>query len=1664
MKINTFQKISKNNIFLIVGLALFLTLFQFSELYGQSTPQYYYEIPPTTKPTQEFIPLSDPNMGNRNSEYVSQWLYFPGDFGNSVPNNMEISAIYFQTLKPAVPVDYLEFTIALKQANINGLSSTTWETGLDTVLYSARYTVPASVQPNDWVKFELDNSFAFDPNLPLIIETSQKDVNSNGLILYGGGSPVNGAYSNAITQIYGNYGRPVPDSGRTNTYNFGFDLVAGAVANDVGVERLDSPAVFCDTGSYDVYATIKNYGTNEVDSVEVSWEVDGIPQGTIKYIGLLDSLRGTRGNSAMVFLGSYNLQSPIRIKIYTSMPNGVNDGNNGNDTLTKVVRPSFRGNYTVDPTTAPSLTNFISLTSLAEALNEVGVCGPTYINVANGRYNEVLSLKDIPGASEINHIVIDGNDSSRTIVSQNGSLAYATLSFEGTKHVHVKNMSFRMTGSEGVAVVFVNSEQDTISNCATWVQTISPASQVFNMLFSGSTSSSISGSSKYIVIQNNDIKGGYRGVFVNGNLDSLSPYNQFYYNNIDSAYFYGAFITYQDSLEFTGNNVNTYDSKGLDALTIENSNNFHIKQNYIYGNRRGLNVSTRTEYDSIPRGNYVINNMIYGRNSYPATYFGNIDSLHFWHNSIFAEGGIPALNIVNITNGIEIGGYDLRNNIFTSERGYVIRTQTHTSISDSMLFAKMDFNIYHRYNGIGLFYMNGMAYGTLADYQTTVTSLNLKSLEGDPEYRNLINPTDLHILGSFPSEKGDNSVGIIVDIDGEVRPGPTTINVDIGADEFYPLICYPPLNPDVSDVATDSATIKWEADTARSMAHQEFAYVIVPCDSSPYSVAPITTNLDSLRVGGLNPGTCYQLYVREVCDRGDSSSWIVPIKFYTAYVVPYGEDFESFPPGIEENPWPNGWTSTKAASLLPRWNSARGIPATQLNTGPAVDHTTGTDTGTYILLRTRFSATPPNDSADFITHKVYIDSSLASFELSYWYHAYGSGVHGMDVYIDTNGVRNRVGGFYGSQHTSRNDPWLKDSVLVSGYQGQYIQVVFRGRNGPNGNSNLGMIGIDDVAIKAGPSCPPPYNMVATPTTPSTVDLSWTSVGSAVTIEYGVKGFTRGNGTTVSGLTPPYTISGLQPNIIYEVYLQDSCDVLDQSILTSPFEFYTQSLNCDDFDQYRTGDLISQSSLFIGWDGDAGDAEVSSSEAYSPNNSLKIHDTGIARMSNVVADIGVHDSGVWVVKFDLLVPTGNSAHYKVLYDYKGNSSEEAFDVFLDSSGTAFIRGRTAIGTYNFVTNAWNTVEHVIDLDNDTTYVLINGEEAGIGWKFKSNIYIKGEQFNAVNFETSSSENYPSLAYYDNFCVSEYEPIPMYPIGTLNTTDNDGIPDSMNVTAWTEGHVAGVNLHPSNGLNFTLIDGSGTSQEGINVYADVDLRGFEVEEGDRIQVRGTVGLDHGLTQIKINAIVELNSTASLSAKPANNLDETTESQYIRMRNFVLIDSTQASANTYKIRAYNGSDTISIQIHENTEVFDSLASVGNTLIPGDTICVLEGIGGQYDTSKTAPFLSGYHITPMFFNDLQICKLAVGIDMNVSVKEELRFYPNPTNGHFTLEAHGLAYEKATIMIRDISGKVILVEDVANQNNSFKRSYNLEGQAKGLYLISIIDGQTKITRKLILQ
>ncbi|PLX10804.1 MAG: hypothetical protein C0594_04365, partial [Marinilabiliales bacterium] len=116
------------------------------------------------------------------------------------------------------------------------------------------------------------------------------------------------------------------------------------------------------------------------------------------------------------------------------------------------------------------------------------------------------------------------------------------------------------------------------------------------------------------------------------------------------------------------------------------------------------------------------------------------------------------------------------------------------------------------------------------------------------------------------------------------------------------------------------------------------------------------------------------------------------------------------------------------------------------------------------------------------------------------------------------------------------------------------------------------------------TCPAPANLTANNLTNVSADLSWDETGTAglYNIEYGGPGFTPGTGTTLTGVSNPYTLTGLTPESDYDYYVQADCGGGDVSEWTGPYTF-TTLVNCPDPVNVVVSN-IQPNSVDVDWDG------------------------------------------------------------------------------------------------------------------------------------------------------------------------------------------------------------------------------------------------------------------------------------------------------------------------------------------------------------------------------------------------------------------------------------------------------------------------------------------------
>ena len=94
-------------------------------------------------------------------------------------------------------------------------------------------------------------------------------------------------------------------------------------------------------------------------------------------------------------------------------------------------------------------------------------------------------------------------------------------------------------------------------------------------------------------------------------------------------------------------------------------------------------------------------------------------------------------------------------------------------------------------------------------------------------------------------------------------------------------------------------------------------------------------------------------------------------------------------------------------------------------------------------------------------------------------------------------------------------------------------------------------------------------------------------------------------------------------------------------------------------------------------------------------------------------------------------------------------------------------------------------------------------------------------------------------------------------------------------------------------------------------------------------------------------------------------------------------------------------------------------------------------------------------------VCKSFLGLNDISSSNITTKLYPNPTNNKSKLEVEGLSSD-ADVIVSDLLGRVIKSYKINPTNNELEIDVN--GYAKGIYSIRIMNDSINQTKKLIVQ
>ena len=346
--------------------------------------------------------------------------------------------------------------------------------------------------------------------------------------------------------------------------------------------------------------------------------------------------------------------------------------------------------------------------------------------------------------------------------------------------------------------------------------------------------------------------------------------------------------------------------------------------------------------------------------------------------------------------------------------------------------------------------------------------------------------------------------------------------------------CVKPICLSAVSNTSSTATVSWQG---VSSATSGYRIIYGQAGFDPASAGTSTTSsVDSTQLTGLSSGSTFDAYVLSDCGSATSDT-AGPVSFSTVCTgvnAPYTEDFES----VTTPTLPNCWDSYIVGS------SAEVISDDD-------DPRSGSN---HLFLDNSSN----NDTIIGITPQL---NGVAAGDkwVKFWVRAE----------FTTNQVDLLVGTM--ADPNDGNTLNVLDTVVVQGNT-TYQQVVLRldstsGYNGTdqyvalihdNSNTFDGLL-IDDFTYEVVPPCPNPRKINLVSTTDSSATIDFVSNDTAFRYNWGPVGFSQGSATSNFGNGgKPFTMTGLNPNTSYDVYVQANCSASGNgsSGWVGPFTFRT----------------------------------------------------------------------------------------------------------------------------------------------------------------------------------------------------------------------------------------------------------------------------------------------------------------------------------------------------------------------------------------------------------------------------------------------------------------------------------------------------------------------------
>lgn len=262
----------------------------------------------------------------------------------------------------------------------------------------------------------------------------------------------------------------------------------------------------------------------------------------------------------------------------------------------------------------------------------------------------------------------------------------------------------------------------------------------------------------------------------------------------------------------------------------------------------------------------------------------------------------------------------------------------------------------------------------------------------------------------------------------------------------------------------------------------------------------------------------------------------------------------------------------------------------------------------------------------------------------------------------------------------------------------------------------------------------------------------------------------------------------------------------------------------------------------------------------------------------------------------------------------------------------------------------------------------------------------------------------------------------------TTDAAGASPMVGTTVTTSGIVTGI--RPGDG--YFIQDGSGP-WNGIYVYATTNVP----NPGDLVRITANVSEYFGMTQLSSISSVEVLSTGN------------------PLPDFTIITSAQVNTEAYEAVLVRVENAVCTNANAGFGMWEINNGTGPAKVDDDIFSFTPTLGTAYNVHGPVFYsYSEFKILPRFSADVQVYVASI----NELENNLFAVYPNPTSGICTIQVNQPVHA-AKLSVTNLLGQQIFTAELTETSTTL----SLEGEPQGVYFVTLTNGTTQSTQRVIL-